>query len=347
MISLNEKNKKMIYKEVKIWVIVLVLILAVPFFNSCDDSEEDLIGNWVEVSDFDGVPRTDAVGFVIAGKGYIGTGYDGEDRLKDFWEYDADRNTWTQKADFPGIARNGAFGFGTDTKGYIGTGYDGKNKLKDFYEFDPSTNAWLQKADFGGSPRQGAVAMSINNKGYAGTGYEDNYYKDFWKYDPDTDTWTQIPSLGGSKRKGAASFVINGKGYVLTGVDNGEYQSDLWMYDPSTDAWTKKRSIVDNSDESYDDEYTSIRGSGKVGFAIGNKGYLATGGMEIGTETWEYDSDTDLWTEKTSFEGSTRTKAVGFAIGSRGYVTTGMSSASGYYDDLWAFDPDDEYNEDD
>ena len=55
----------MTYKEVKIWIKVLVLILAVPFFNSCNDEEEVLVGNWVELSDFDGLPRTDAVGFAI------------------------------------------------------------------------------------------------------------------------------------------------------------------------------------------------------------------------------------------------------------------------------------------
>ena len=69
----------MTYKDVKIWIKVLVLILAVPFFSSCDDEEEVLVGNWVELSDFDGLPRADAAGFVIGSKAYVGTGYDGDD----------------------------------------------------------------------------------------------------------------------------------------------------------------------------------------------------------------------------------------------------------------------------
>ena len=136
----------MTYKEVKNCIKVLVLILAVPFFHSCKPDEVVLVGNWVELSDFDGIPRTDAVGFSIGNKGYIGTGYDGDERRVDFWEYDITKNTWTQKADFPGVARNGAVGFGTDTKGYIGTGYDGKNRLKDFYEYDPASNTLDQKS---------------------------------------------------------------------------------------------------------------------------------------------------------------------------------------------------------
>lgn len=336
----------MTYKEVKIWIKVLILVVAVPFFNSCKDEEVALIGNWVELSDFDGIPRTDAVGFSIGTKGYIGTGYDGDIRHNDFWEYDPTRNTWTQKADFPGIPRNGAVGFGTDTKGYVGTGYDGKNRLNDFYEYDPAGNAWTRKADFAGVARYGAIAMAINNKGYIGTGYSTSYLKDMWEYDPAGDAWTQKASVGGSKRRDAACFVINGKGYVTTGIDNGEYQTDLWMYDPGTDAWTEKRDIADLSDEAYDDKYSTIKGTGKVGFAVNGKGYLATGGMTTGIECWEYNPGTDLWTEKSSFEGTIRSDAVGFAISSRGYVTTGKSS-SYYFDDIWAFDPDAVFNDKD
>lgn len=336
----------MTYGKIKIWIQVLVLILAVPVFNSCGEDEEELVGNWVELSDFDGIPRSDAVGFVIGSKAYLGTGYTGEVRMADFWEYDPVRNTWTQKAEFPGVARNAAIGFGTSTKGYIGTGFDGKNKYNDFYEYDPVQNAWTRKADFAGSARYGAVAMAINNKGYVGTGYDVNYLKDIWQYDPDTDTWTQKTSVGGSKRRDAATFVVNNKGYIVTGIDNGEYQNDLWEYDPATDLWTKKRSIANISDEAYDDEYATITGINKAAFSIGGKGYLATGGQTTGSEVWEYNPSTDLWIQKTSFEGSTRADAVGFAIGNRGYVTTGKSGTY-YFDDIWGFDPDAVFDDND
>jgi N-acetylneuraminic acid mutarotase len=336
----------MTYKKVKIWIKVLVLILGVPFFTSCDDPEVVLVGNWVELSDFDGLPRADAVGFAIGTKAYIGTGYDGDEFHKDFWEYDPTKNSWTQKADFPGAARSQAVGFGTDSKGYIGTGWEGKNRLKDFYEYDPGSNTWDQKADFGGSARRSAVAMVINNKGYVGTGDSVAYFKDFWEYDPSTDVWTKKSSIGGSKRNSASSFVISGKGYVIGGFDNGDYLTDIWMYDPGTDLWTKKRAIANITDETFDDDYSTIKGTGKVGFTINGKGYLATGGQTTGVEVWEYNPTTDLWTEKSNFEGTIRSDAVGFAIGTRGYVTTGKSS-SYYFDDIWALDPDAELDEND
>ncbi|MGB8492147.1 MAG: galactose oxidase, partial [Bacteroidales bacterium] len=97
-------------------------------------------------------------------------------------------------------------------------------------------------------------------------------------------------------------------------------------------------------DETFDDKYTTIVGTGKVGLSIGGKGYLATGGQTSGVETWEYNPAQDLWTEKTNFEGSARTDAVGFVLDNRGYVTTGKSS-NYYFDDIWGFDPNAAYNE--
>ena len=272
----------------------------------------------------------------------MGTGYDGTDRLKDFWEYDPQLNNWMRKADLPGVARNGAVGFGTDSKGYVGTGFDGVNRLKDFWEYDPATDTWTQLPDFGGSARYGAVAFSINNKGYVGTGDDGNFLKDIWEYNPSLKQWIQKVSLAGGKRRDAVAFVIEEKAYICTGINNGTYEYDFWQYDPSSDVWNKKRSIADVSDDEYDDDYSGITGINKVAFSINGKGYIATGGLgTVGNSVWEYDPATDLWVQKTSLEASSRIEAVGFAIGDLGYVTTGRNS-SYYFDDMWGFQPNSE-----
>src|SRR6185369_4861796 len=64
------------------------------------------------------LPRTDAVGFSIGNKGYIGLG----SNQKDFWEFDPVTNVWTQKANYPGAANSGAVGFSIGSKGFVGTG---------------------------------------------------------------------------------------------------------------------------------------------------------------------------------------------------------------------------------
>jgi N-acetylneuraminic acid mutarotase len=330
------------------FMIILFIVPGIFVFSSCKDGNTTvvLLGNWKELSDFEGVARADAVGFSINDKGYITTGYDGDDRLKDLWEYDPVKDYWIQKADLPGNARNGAVGFGTATKGYVGTGYDGFDKLNDFWEYDPQSNSWIQIADFGGNARYGALAFSIDNKGFVGTGYDGNYLKDFWMYNPETDEWIQKVSVGGSKRRDAVGFVINGKGYVCTGLNNGVYESDFWEYDPLADLWTEKRAIANLSSEKYDDEYDIAR-INAVAFSANGKGFVVSGGKgTVSADVWAYNPVTDLWEKKTALEGTTRSEAVSFTLADKGYVLTGRSS-SYYFDDVWCFYPDAEYIEND
>jgi N-acetylneuraminic acid mutarotase len=342
-----EKMEKTIFKSKNTLINFLSLIfLSLTLLVSCknDDEEEDLIGNWVKMSDFEGVPRADAVAFTIGSKAYVGTGFDGSDRLNDFWEYNPEMDYWQQKSNLPDTARNGAIGFGTNSKGYIGLGYDGYVKLKGFYEYDPGTNTWSRKKDFKGTARYGAVSFCINNIGYVGTGYDGNTLKDFWKYEPNSDTWTPIVSIGGSKRRDAVAFVVDGIGYVVSGVNNGTYVTDFWAYNPVTETWAEKRQIADVTDDSYDDDY-NFKGIYGVGFNIGSKGYLACSGQStVSSTVWEYDPLSDLWEEKYSLEGTARMEAVAFTVNNKGYVTTGRN-ASYYFDDIWEFHPDEDYNE--
>lgn len=331
-------------KSIKCYILVAMFSLTIL---SCSKDEEviELVGNWIDLSDFEGVARSDAVSFTIGELGYVGTGYDGDYRLKDFWVYDSDRNYWTQIADFPGVARNAAVAFAVKGKGYVGTGYNGQDKLKDFWAYDPATDTWEQKADFEGTARYGAIAINIDTLGYVGTGYDGNYLKDFWAYYPEADTWVQKVSVAGSKRRDAVAFVIGGKAYVCTGYNNGVYENDLLEYNPQQDLWTEKRKISNVSDEKYDDAYTIVR-SNAVAFSIGNKAYLTTGGSPTTqNDTWEYDPVTDTWEPKTSFEGVQRLDAVAFSTGnnSKGFITTGRSG-SNQLDDIWEFKPNDPYN---
>jgi len=330
--------------------LVIALLLVLSFFASysCDDPTTTvLIGNWKEQSDFEGVARSSATAFSINDIGYVGLGYDGEDRRSDFWAYDPGRNSWTQIAAFAGSARNSATGFGAAGKGYVGFGYDGEAKLKDFWQYDPASNTWDSvDAPNGPSARYAAVAFSIGDIGYVGTGYDGNYLKDFWAFDPSSNTWTQKTSYGGSKRRDAVGFVIDGKGYICTGVNNGSYEKEFYMYDPSSDSWTAKRKIYNSSDESYDDDYAIVR-SNAVAFVIGGMAYIATGTIgSLKNDVWEYDPVTDLWEPKTNFEGSTRTDAVAFSIAGRGFVLTGKST-SYQFDDIWEFLPNDDYDKED
>jgi N-acetylneuraminic acid mutarotase len=322
--------------------ILFSLVIAVSSCSKTSDDSTDIYGNWKRSSEFEGYARTESVSFTIGDKVYVGGGYDGSNRLNDFWEFNQSNGTWIRKADFPGTARNSAVAFTINGKGYVGTGYDGISKLTDFWEYNPTTNAWTRIADFGGTARYGAAAFSIGDKGYVTTGFDGNYLKDLWEYSATTNTWTQKASLTGSKRTDAVAFVYDNKGYVVTGVANASYVNDFWVYDPGTDSWAEKRKIttVDDNNE-YDDDYGSnITRSNAIIFIMNSKAYLTSGYNSgiIGT-TYEYDITNDTWVQKTSLEGAAREGALGFSINNRGYITTGNNSSQ-RFDDLWEFFPD-------
>jgi N-acetylneuraminic acid mutarotase len=339
--------------------LLLLLIGMITIQSGCtkntDDDDDDVVGNWVRRSEFEGYGRTEAVSFTIGNRVYVGGGYDGNERLADFWEFDEPTGTWLQKAPFPGTPRNSAVAFSINGKGYIGTGYDeNDNKLKDFWEYDPATDVWTRKADFGGTARYNAVGFSISGKGYIGTGYDGNYLKDLWEYTPgitsiDPGTWTQKASLTGSKRTEAVVFVYNNLAYIVGGFNNGTYVNDFWVYNPVSNSWTEKRKISTvNSDEDYDDDYgENIRRGNAVAFVMGNKAFLTCGTMSgVTGTTWAYNIDNDTWVQKTSLEGSAREGALGFTVNGKGFIVTG-SNSSYYFDDLWEFLPDAEQDDND
>ena len=111
---------------------LLSLMMLLTLLGACSNDDDAERGNWKERSVFDGIPRSNVAGFTIGNMGYMGTGYDGDDYLSDFWTYDIDGDFWTQKADFPGVARSGGTGLTIGGNGYIGVGYDGDIELADF-----------------------------------------------------------------------------------------------------------------------------------------------------------------------------------------------------------------------
>ena len=285
-------------KHQNLLALLLTMFSVITVSCSNDDEDEDLMGKWYRVSDFDGLARGEATSFTIGNKGYLTGGYDARKHLNDLWEYDMELDFWTQKASFPGTSRSSSTAFSVGGKGYFGTGYDGKNYYNDFWEYNPSTNAWSSKKDYPGSARNDAIAFGLSDKGYLGSGYDGNYLKDFYCYDPQTDTWEQIVSLGGSKRRGAACFVINDIAYVCSGFNNGEYVKDFWKYDPSQKRWIQLRDITDTSDATYDNKYNSITRIYGVAFVIDGQAYLTCGGApDLRSNTWKYSPTNDLWEE--------------------------------------------------
>ncbi|MEL6918916.1 MAG: kelch repeat-containing protein [Bacteroidota bacterium] len=332
-------NKKQMIPRYQVMIALSLFLMA--FWACSNDDDDDVLGNWVDRSIFDGTPRSGAAAFTIDNLGYMGTGFDGDDRLNDFWVYDMEGNFWSQLASFPGIERSSAAAFTINGNGYMGLGFDGDDELEDFYRYNVAANSWDSIAPYGGSLRRGAVAFNSSSFGYVGTGFDgDNDRKDFWKYDPSNDTWTELVGFGGTKRRDAAVFSIGNLVYLGTGVSNGLNQSDFWVFDLNSETWTALLDLDDDDDN-------TIERNNAVGFSIGGKGYFATGDRNgSNVNVWEYDPTTDSWEEKTPYEGFARQGAIAFYNGTRAFLGLGRSGTL-YLDDNREFFPNQEEDEDD
>ncbi len=78
-----------------------------------------------------------------------------------------------------------------------------------------------------------------------------------------------------------------------------------------------------------------------VAFSIDGKGYVGTGASTVDSysnDLWEYDPNTNAWTQKADLHDGRRF-AVGFSIGSKGYIGTGQISSYDFLNDFWEYDP--------
>ena len=299
-------------------------------------------GSWTQQSNFAGTARSNAVRFVIGNHAYVGTGYEGNTQLQDFWKYDAETNTWTEVAEFPGGVRENAVAFSIDGKGYVGTGSSGPYRStvlhNDFWQYDPSANVWKKVANFGGTARHRAVAFVINGRGYVTTG-EDNASakKDLWEYNPTEDTWIQRADLPSTPRKDAIAFAINGRGYVGTGfnIENGSsiITNNLFAYDPVRNIWQGKIYA-----------HSLLGRQNATSFVVGEKAYFGAGNSK--KDFVQYDPFKNELSVVSDFGPSNednRWSAIGFSLSGKGYVGLGFYSVdfrnTSLKDDLWSFEP--------
>ena len=78
---------------------------------------------------------------------------------------------------------------------------------------------------------------------------------------------------------------------------------------------------------------------GATGFAIGSKGYFATG-MDANikhNDLWEFDPSTNVWSQMANLPSNPRIGAVSFSIGLKGYVGLGKDIVQ--LNDFWEYDP--------
>jgi N-acetylneuraminic acid mutarotase len=263
--------------------------------------------------------RSNASGFSIGSKGYVGLGYvmtpAGITYRKDLWEYDPATDVWTQKADFPGVGRYNAIGFNIGNKGYIGMGMSATGTRKDFWQYDQTSNTWIQRSDLPGPAREQAFGFGIGTKGYVGGGFTNGQgdYKDFYEFDPASNTWQARAEFPGGKRMGSATFTIDQKGFVAGGYSSSgdTWYKDFWDFDQAANVWTRRADMPGNGR------------SRATGFSIAGNGYIGLGYSKDGYEGqfFQYTTSSNSWSWKPYYPGPvTSNMGTGMSIGNRAFV---------------------------
>ena len=218
---------------------------------------------WTRKADLPGVARDGAVGFAVAGKGYVGGGSDAKYNYpSDFYSYDPTTDKWTKENDLPtgppmyqpNIIFPATFVIGNYA--YMATGSVNNLETRDLYRYDPSADTWAKKAPLPDSARQAATGFSLYGKGYVGlgmVGYDSSrVYRTMLSYDPVTDQWTRIADFPGTKRAWALSISNNSSAFVGGGWNLGpSFFNGWWRFDTVTAITTKPGFLTINQPHLY------------------------------------------------------------------------------------------------
>lgn len=176
---------------------------------------------------------------------------------------------------------------------------------------------WEQMTDID-TALHSAASFAIGDKIYVVTGDTTSWFfrgrliPTTYEYDTSTKVWTRKAPFPGKLRIGAVGFSIGNKGYIGGGRNFAKADSvGESIYRPDN-----KDSLISLNPRTYqrvDTTYT----------------YTNANGDSLLSDFWEYDPNTDTWTQKADIPGTKTGRAygVGFSIDGKGYVGLGYDNA--------------------
>lgn len=297
---------------------------------------------WQQKASAPGDGRHHPVTFALDGKGYMVAGStDFITGTDDFYEYDPVSDSWTTLSDFPGVGRGFSISDTWNGKAYMGFGFGANNDyLKDLWEFDPTTGTWTELTSCPCEERVHPAFVIEEGLLFVGLGNNDinGNLNDWWEYNIATDSWRQLADLPGGERHHPFMFSANGDVYAGFGHGNGPgtvVYKNWYRWDIDTETWS---------------QMNDLPAEGRVAgtqFSIGDRGFVLSGdGSDHGSmptgEFWEYDFQTDTWTELPPHPGVSRWAPGSFTIGNVVYLVAGEIRSgnpnAGLQKDLWSFD---------
>ena len=281
--------------------------------------------NWTPIADLPS-GRHHPVGWGLNGKGYVATGTNTADvPTADFYEYDPNTDSWSTLPNFPGTARSFAIGVTYQGSGYMGFGATRFNYLNDLWRFDPSTMQWTQLASCPCSGRRHPAMIARGGKIYAGLGDDaSGNLRDFWVYDIATNSWSALPDIPALGRHHPFQFVAGNQVFAGMGHNGPFIFNDWFKLDTVTNNWVIMSDFpgearVAGTQFDFNGDGYVLSGDGD------NHSFMPTG------EFWQYDYNTDTWTQLTPHPGVSRWAPGSFVIGNEAFFFGGTNRQNGTY----------------
>ncbi|OQR97124.1 hypothetical protein ACHHYP_20629 [Achlya hypogyna] len=191
---------------------------------------------------------------------YIFGGYDGSNRVNDFFEYNFKRKVWTQvlAIGIPPTPRDRHVAVVYRDSFYVFAGFDGSSRVNDFIEFNFATQKWSPVPVASGmppSPRHSHAAVVYDKSLYCFGGYDGSYRNDFYEFNfgtsvgplrsahadtKETCVWSQVAATGRFPRpRYRASLVTHKSTCILFGGHDGSrHLNDVHIFNFALRSWS-------------------------------------------------------------------------------------------------------------
>eukprot|EP00397_Hematodinium_sp_SG-2012_P039098 GEMP01042634.1.p1 GENE.GEMP01042634.1~~GEMP01042634.1.p1 ORF type:complete len:502 (+),score=78.77 GEMP01042634.1:151-1656(+) len=263
-----------------------------------EESSDGVINQWTVVH-FTGNPprqRSLHVGIVVNDGLYIFGGYDGSNRVNDFYKFDFKTSRWSlimATSPLPS-ARDRHITVSYQQCIYIFGGYDGNNRVNDFWQFDTISETW-SLVEGGGTPptpRHSHSGIEYNGSMYIFAGYDGNYRSDFHQFDFATKKWSIVSVKGAAPkaRYRTSAVAYKNKMLVVGGHDGAKHLNDFYQFNFDTLVWSLIEFSGSTLPPSPRDSHSAV--------IFGDSMYLFGGSTGAArNDLYEFRFDTKQWRE--------------------------------------------------
>lgn len=316
-------------------IVVLMLLSSVLLFTSRNASAGNAL--WTSDADFNGGNFFNGTGFQTELHGTGAAAY-----LQNM----KDSTNWLKKYPATDTGPRAGFGFANDSyesRFILFGGLDGLSYVRnDTWEYNVGANNWeMVCADNAcPPPRRYQSSMAYSNGSKVAVlygGYAEDMMTnldDTWEYDVTTNIWTNHTGPTRPRALGAHRVVYDpvGDQIVLVGLKIAPEAMEVWTYKISTHTWTQKTFVGGPSvRSSYALAYNYEAGYRRV-VLFGGSHILSTY-----SDTWEYNTQTNIWTNVSVTGPSARADAAMTYSGKTGIAGLLLWGGSSATTETWRY----------